>query len=232
MPLLTVLTFQLIIRNYFELYNHSLKNKESNNKWSLLSVWGIGLFVLLYIVAAFLYPGGSDANKKATGFSWLHNYWCELMASHAQNGEINTARPVAITAMLVLVISLITFWYRIPFLFNGNKTGSLFIRYCGISSMLIVPFMFAGRHDMVMNVAGLLGCMAITILVIKLRANKMYRLFAHGILCIILCSINNYIYYTGNFFYYLPVIQKITFLIFLLWFTLLSVKISTAATRQ
>ena len=91
--------------------------------------------------------------------------------------------------------------------------------------MLIVPFMFAGQHDMVMNIAGLLGCIAIAILVIKLRAEKLYSLFAHGILCIALCGLNNYIYYTGNFLYYLPVIQKITFLSFLLWFTLLSLRI-------
>ena len=188
-------------------------------------MWGIGLFVFLYIVATFLYPGGSDIDKTATGFSWRHNYWCELMAGHAQNGKINTARPVAITAMFVLAISLITFWYQVPFLFHGKKMGNLLIRCGGIGSMLIVPFMFAGQHDMVMNIAGLLGCIAIAILVVKLRADKLYSLFAHGILCIALCSINNYIYYTGDFLYYLPVIQKITFLSFLLWFTLLSLRI-------
>ena len=210
-----------------------MKKKFSNKGWVLLPVWGIALFVALYIIATFLYPGGSDANKMTAGFSWQHNYWCELMASDAQNGEVNTARPVAITAMFVLAISLIIFWYHIPRLFGDKKTGSLVISYCGVSSMLVVPFMFAGLHDTVMNIAGLLGCIAITVLLTKLLTHKMYWFFVHGILCILLCVANNYIYYTGNFFYWLPIIQKISFIVFLLWFIMLTIKLSkTIATRN
>ena len=155
------------------------------------------------------------------------------MASDAQNGEVNTARPVAITAMFVLAISLIIFWYHIPRLFGDKKTGSLVISYCGVSSMLVVPFMFAGLHDTVMNVAGLLGCIAIAVLLTRLYHHKMYGSFIHGILCILLCAANNYIYYTGNFFYWLPIIQKISFIVFLLWFIMLTIKLSkTIATRN
>ena len=210
------------------LHCYSLKKKFSNKGWVLLPVWGIALFVALYIIATFLYPGGSDANKMTAGFSWQHNYWCELMASHAQNGKANTARPVAIAAMFVLAISLIIFWYQIPFLFNGRKTGNLVIRYCGAGSMLVVPFMFAGRHDTVMNIAGLLGCTAIAVLMAKLYTHKMYGFFIYAILCILLCAVNNYVYYTGNFFYWLPIIQKISFVVFLLWFALLTVKLSNS----
>ena len=210
-----------------------MKQKLSGKAWVLLPVWGIGIFILLYIVAASIYPGGSDADKMATGFSWQHNYWCELMASYAQNGEINTARPVAITAMFVLAISLILFWYCIPRLFGDKTAGGHVIRYFGIASMLVVPFMFAGLHDTVMNIAGLLGCIAITVLLTNLLTHKMYWPFAHGILCILLCAANNYIYYTGNFFYWLPIIQKISFIVFLLWFIMLTIKLSkTIATRN
>ncbi len=191
----------------------------------MLLVCGIIFFILLYIIAALLYPGGSDIDKTATGFSWQHNYWCELMDSDAQNGKDNTARPVAIAAMFVLAISLIIFWYQIPLLFSGKKTGSMVIRYCGVGSMLIVPFMFTGRHDAVMNIAGLLGCIAIAVLMAKLYTYKMYGYFIYAILCILLCALNNYVYYTGNLLYWLPVIQKISFIVFLLWFALLTVKL-------
>ena len=214
------------------LRHFTLKKKQLNKSFALLPVWGIISFILLYIIATFLYPGGSDANKTTEGFSWQHNYWCELMASQAQNGKINTAKPVAITAMFVLAISLIVFWYCIPGLF-GNNGGSKLIRYCGIGSMLILPLMFAGLHDTVMNVAGLLGCIAIAVLLTRLYHHKMYGSFIHGILCILLCAANNYIYYTGNFFYWLPIIQKISFIVFLLWFIMLTIKLSkTIATRN
>ncbi|MFN7116301.1 MAG: hypothetical protein ACK4TA_05840, partial [Saprospiraceae bacterium] len=50
---------------------------------------GIVLFLVLYIVAAFYYPGGSNADHSAKGFSIVHNYWCDLLAIGAKNGQIN-----------------------------------------------------------------------------------------------------------------------------------------------
>jgi hypothetical protein len=191
----------------------------------LLPVWGILLFILLYVVAALLYPGGSDADKTATGFSWQNNYWCELMASYAQNGEPNIARPTAILAMIVLAVSLIIFWNNITGLFVYPKNSSRVTQYCGTGSMLVLPFLFTGLHDPVINIAGLLGCIAIIALLANLYKHKMHLLFYMGIFCLLLCGINNYVYYSKDLLHYLPVIQKISFVIFLLWFILLSVKL-------
>ncbi len=188
----------------------------------LLPVGGIFLFILLYIVAAFLYPGGSDADNTATRFSWQNNYWCELMATKAQNGQPNTARPVAILAMIVLAFSLIIFWNNIAGLFVYRKSSSLITQYCGTGSMLVLPFLFTGLHDPVINIAGLLGCIAIIALLVNLYKYKMYFLFLLGIFCLLLCGVNNYVYYSKDLLDHLPVIQKISFLIFLLWFILLS----------
>ncbi len=190
-----------------------------------MPVWGIIIFIILYILAASLYPGGSDVNKTAAGFSWKYNYWCELLATESQNGQPNTARPVAIIAMVVLAISLIIFWYNIPGLFSSRRIYSGLIRYSGISSMLVFPVLLTGFHDMVINLAALLGSIAIIILIVNLHRHKMYFLFYFGIICLLLCGGNNYVYYTAHLLHYLPVIQKFSFLIFLLWFTLLNIKL-------
>jgi hypothetical protein len=189
---------------------------------TLLPLVGIAIFTLLYFIATLLYPGGSDADKTAKGFSWLHNYWCELMAPAAQNGEQNSARPIAITAMFVLAISLSFFWYQIPKLFKLKKSNSVYIKCSGIGSMLVLPFLFTGDHDMVINIAGLLGCIAIILVLIKLYQAKMHGLFWVGILCLILCGINNLVYYMKEWLYLLPIIQKISFVVFLFWFAKLS----------
>jgi hypothetical protein len=202
-----------------------LASKKSNTFWISLPIWGIAFFIILYIVSASLYPGGSDINKRATGFSWQHNYWCELMATNGQNGQPNTARPVAITAMVVLAISLIIFWYHIPRLFPYRQISNRVIRFCGIGSMFVMPLLLAGFHDTVINTAALFGCIAILGLLINLYRYKMYQLFYHGIFCLLLCGINNYIYYSKDLLHYLPVVQKISFIFFLLWFILLSVKL-------
>jgi len=191
----------------------------------LLPVWGIGIFIVLYFVAASFYPGGSDADRNANGFSWQHNYWCELLASHAQNGAMNTARPVAISAMIVLAVSLTLFWYFIPSLFRVKKITRLIISGCGIGSMLLLPFLLTGEHDIVMNLAALLGCTAILVLLVYLFKNKMLGLFWLGVACLLLCGINNYVYYSEELLHHLPVIQKISFLMFLYWFVQLSFKL-------
>ena len=38
--------------------------------WVLTPIFGILIFVVLYIVAALLYPGGSQVDKNSIGFSW------------------------------------------------------------------------------------------------------------------------------------------------------------------
>lgn len=40
---------------------------------------------------------------------------------------------------------------------------------------------------------------------------------AKGFFCLLLIGANNYIYYTGNWLYVLPVLQKITFLLVMTW---------------
>jgi hypothetical protein len=192
---------------------------------TLLPVYGICLFIILYIIATLLYPGGSDVDKLARDFSWLNNYWCELMASYARNGDINTARPVALTAMAVLCISLGLFWYNTSFLFKPRTAARYIVRYAGILSMITVVFLFTREHDTVMNISGTLGVIAIAVTIAGLYKNKMRSLVIYAIVCLLLIVLNNYIYYTGQFFYALPVVQKITFLIILLWFVIVSMQL-------
>ena len=200
-----------------------MKRSTLKNRRILFPVWGILLFIIFYFLSASAYPGGSDADKTAKGFSWQHNYWCELLANEAQNGQPNSARPIAITAMIILAISLIIFWYTIPTLFTNKKIISKIITYTGIGSMLVTPFLLTNSHDLVINIAGILGCIAIIGLLANLFRLRLYFLFYLGIFCLMLCGLNNYVYYSNNLMTYLPVIQKISFLIFLLWFILLCV---------
>ena len=201
-----------------------MKRSTLKNRRILFPVWGILLFIIFYFLSASAYPGGSDADKTAKGFSWQHNYWCELLANEAQNGQTNTARPIAIMAMIILAISLIIFWYTIPGLFTNKKIVNKTITFTGISSMMVMPLLLTNSHDLVINIAGILGCIAIIGLLANLFRHRLYFLLYLGIFCLLLCVLNNYVYYSNDLLKYLPVIQKISFLIFLLWFILLCVK--------
>lgn len=199
--------------------------KKPDSTYIIIPLAGICLFILLYIAAAFLYPGGNEYDGSAKGFSWQNNYWCELLNSYAENKEINPARPVAIIGMAVLALSLVMFWYHIPKLFNFRSYLNITIRTAGILSMAVLPFLFTGSHDAVINIAGTLGITSMIVVLVGLYQIRFYSLFFLGIICIILCFVNNYIYYTTNWLPQLPVIQKITFIFFLSWFGCLNIQL-------
>ncbi len=202
-------------------------NKRKPNKRSkilLLSpLFGILVFVLLYILAAGLYPGGSALDKQAKGFSILHNYWCDLFDTVAHNGAINPARPIAIVAMLVLTASFALLWYLLPRLFMVKNTRQRIIQYTGVTSMIIAAFLFTHYHEAVIHLAGVVGGVALTLTFIELyRANQKGALIL-GLLCLVMSGINYFVYETGIGLFLLASTQKLTFLVFFVWAALINV---------
>ena len=186
--------------------------------WVLVPVWGILLFVALYILATINYPGGSHVDKDAIGFSWANNYWCNLLNETAINGELNRSRPIAMTGMIVLGLTLIFFWVLFPAYIDTGKSIKTMIRISGILSMIISFFLFTNlNHDLVTNLASFFGFIATVGVLIGLYKEKWYPLFAFGILNMVLVGVNNYVYYNKELVDHLPVIQKISFMTFLTW---------------
>jgi hypothetical protein len=91
--------------------------------------------------------------------------------------------------------------------------------------MATLLFLSPRAHDMVINFSGILGMIALTGTLIGLYKIHAYLLVALGSICFFLVIVNNYVYNTGQFFYALAVIQKISFLLFLVWFTLVTIRL-------
>lgn len=183
----------------------------------LIPVFGFCSFVLLYIIAASLYPGGSHADRSSKGFSILHNYWCELLSSEAVNGAYNAGWRVAMAAMIILCVSLAIFWWQAPLLFPPNKWNNVFIGWAGVLSMAITPFLSSAYHDLVITLASIPGIIAMVATFVALYRQCWYKLVAFGIGCVLLIGANNYIYYTGHCIEALPLLQKVTFLLVMTW---------------
>ena len=98
------------------------------------------LFILLFIYAASLYPGGSQFDSNAAGFSWKHNYWCNLMNDIAENGMQNPARYYAISANAILCIGCMLFFLRFGLI-------RLKIGYWRNIYMNVAKFEYDLRHD-------------------------------------------------------------------------------------
>lgn len=142
-----------------------LINTTPGNKrlWILMPLWGIGVFILLYFIAALLYPGGSQVDQFSKGFSWLNNYWCDLLHDKAKNDLNNPAKPFAIIAMIILCISLCVFWYIIPYNLGNKKSTRLVVQYTGVASMITAVFSFTSYHDVVINISSALALVAMII---------------------------------------------------------------------
>jgi len=201
------------------------QTNRSKNIWVLVSIFGCVLFIILYIIAALLYPGGSETDKTAIGYSWTNNYWCNLLHDDAINGEPNTAKPIAIAGMFILGLALSGFWILFPRYINTNKAYRLIIQICGVIGMISSFFLIADRnHDLVVNIASGFGFIAVIGVLVCLYQTKWFWLFGYGLFNIFLIFLNNYLYHSGKMFY-LPIVQKFSFLSFLVWICCIEMKL-------
>lgn len=196
----------------------------SRRWWTLSPLFGSLVFIVLYTMAAAFYPGGSQADAHAKGFSWMHNYWCNLLNEKALNGESNAARPFAWTAMAILLLSLLCFWAVATQGLLSSRTLKNTAFFSGTASVLLLPFLPTGFHDVIINTSGLFGLVALLLVYRGLYKNAWHKLFAFGMVNLVLIALNNYLYY-GASFYCLPLVQKVTFASFLLWICLVTVKL-------
>ncbi len=193
-----------------------IKNQKS--VWILTPVFGTILFVVLYIVATIFYPGGSQVDNNSIGFSWANNYWCNLLNENAINGQHNAAKPIALTGMFVLCLTLTFFWMLFTKHISVSRKLKLLIRISGTLAMTIAFFLFTNiDHDLVTNLSSFFGLIATVGTFIGLYKTRWYGLFAVGLLNILLVILNNYFYYNKELIIYLPIIQKVSFLFFLIW---------------
>ncbi|MGI9547395.1 MAG: hypothetical protein ACR2MM_09180 [Flavobacteriaceae bacterium] len=188
----------------------------------VLPMIGMALFVILYIVAAIKYPGGSWKFPDAKDFSFWNNYLCDLLDHNAVNGQLNDARYIARTALAFLCGGLLLLWWYLPSLFPEDRITRTIMWISGILALVTTFFLSSGTHDTTVRIAGFFGAIAFINLFIELYRIGLYRLFILGLFCLIIFLINYYIYETGSFIKGLPIIQKITFLSFLCWFTFLN----------
>ena len=184
---------------------------------NLIPVIGIVIFVGLYIFSSTLYPGGSQANLNSEGFDWINNYWCNLMNEKGMNGQPNPAKPYSIIAMIILCLSLMFFFIQFAQIYSKSKIWKRIIKTSGIISMSFAILIFTKYHDLMTTLSSIFGLFVVIGIIREIYKSKLSIYKITGVICILILGINNYIYYTQQFIQVLPLLQKITFVIVLLW---------------
>ena len=191
---------------------------------TLLPTVGILIFIGLYIYAANLYSGGSQLDSNSLGFDWMNNYWCNLMNENGMNGLENPARPFAILALIILCSSLALFFLQFAKYFMEKGIWKSIIQILGTLSMISSVLIFTKYHDIMTTISSILGVLVVVGIIRAIYKSNLTVFKISGMVCIILLGINNLIYYSGNYVEYLPLIQKITFGMVLIWIVGLNLK--------
>ena len=203
-----------------------MNKDKAKNILLLTPIFGVLFFAILYFVATLYYPGGSQVDKNSIGFSWTNNYWCNLLNETAINGQPNPAKPIALSGMFVLCLTLSFFWFLFTRHIQIDNKLKLTIKISGTIAVTIAFLLFTNiNHQLVTNLASLFGFIATVGTFIGLYKTKWFGLFVFGLVNVLLVGVNNYVYYTKGLIIYLPVIQKISFATFLIWVCCIDIKL-------
>lgn len=183
----------------------------------LLPIAGVLGFVVLYVVAVALYPGGTRDEPGRVGFSIARNCWCDLLDQTTYAGAPNPARPVALAAMLVLCAGLAGLWWGLPVLFLDAPRRRVVVRAAAIGSFAAIPCVATRWHDVAVNVAGAFGILglACTFTALPQQQKAELRVLTAATL---VASLGNYVMWqSGHGLSVMPVVQKAAFTLFLCW---------------
>lgn len=139
------------------------------------------------------------------------------------NGQPNTARPFAITAMVVLCLSLTLFFVQFANQIAQNKFWKFVITFFGSLTMLFSVFIFTEYHDLMIILSSIFGAFVVLGIIWEVFKSGLIFIKYGGIICVLLLAINNLIYFTEKGISALALIQKVTFGFVLLWVICLNI---------
>ena len=170
--------------------------------------------VIFLIIATLLYPGGSIFDKNSAGFNWSKNFFSNLFLEKALNGATNSSRFWAITGMVFNSLA-----YGLFFIHTSRKMpqkhAALVLRYIGVINMIFTFLIATPLHDLMVTISStftMLGLFYITVFVLKTRLHGL-KFFC--ILSLLIFYFTLYLYGAG-YYGLLAVMQKLTFLCFML----------------
>ncbi|RED22108.1 hypothetical protein BD847_3609 [Flavobacterium cutihirudinis] len=159
----------------------SVTIKQIIRKYSVLICLVIS--VILIIIAALLYPGGSLLDKDSVGFDWSKNFISNLFAAKAINGSENPGRIWAIIGMAFQSVG-----YGVFFINMSKKIAlrhwTTILKFIGVANILFIFLIATPLHDLgtISIVLTLFGLFVITVFVIKSKLH-LFKFFC--IICLL-----------------------------------------------
>jgi len=176
-----------------------------------LPILGVVAGTVLLAVAAGRYPGGYD---------WLDQSLSSLFQPLARNGSPNAARMLAAAGIVACCASLGLVFHALSRR-GPTPAHRKAIQIGGVGSMVYAALVVTPMHDIMVWIALAFFVAAMVTIFHWLLTERRYGMVAAGTLCLSL-TLSNAIIYAFNLFYgFLPIVQKLGTVSWVLWLLVL-----------
>lgn len=172
---------------------------------------------LIFVVTAiYLYPGGSSLDHNQSGYSLLHNYWCDLLDATAYNGQKNHGRYFAMAAGILACLALYLVMAELGQFYGVNALQKRMAKVAAASSMVAASLLFSPWHNIFVTL--LIGSLLVYfwLMVVPVWSHTQVTGRFITLITFITLVMTAFIYYTKWCLTSLPWIQKISFLLLLI----------------
>jgi len=144
------------------------------------------LSVMLLVIAALVYPGGSLFDKNTTGFYWSKNFMSNLFEAKALNGSENPGRIWAIIGMAFYSMGYGMFFINMSKKISSRQWANI-LKFIGVANLIFIFLIATPLHDVgvISIILTLFGLFTITVFVLK---SKLHLLK----ICCIICLLTYY----------------------------------------
>ena len=182
---------------------------------------GVLISAVLVVVAAVGYPGG---------YAWFDQSISSLFQPVALNGSANTSRFLAALAVIIFCSS-IAIIFNIIAGCGASRLHRKIIQIAGIGSMVYTALVVTPMHDVLIGVALLFFVAAMLAIFHSLYLQRRFEMLGTGIACLALTLSNATMYYGEMLYGFLPIVQKVSLVLWVTWLFGLALKISQTINR-
>lgn len=161
----------------------------------------------MLVLASARYPGGYD---------WINQSISSLFQPTALNGAVNASRPLASLAVFVFCLSIAFVFHTIS-RSGPSKGHQKTIQIAGIGSMIYTALVVTPMHDVLVGIALIFFVTAMVTVFHRLYLERRWSLLGAGVVCITLTLCNAAMYYGDVLYGFLPIVQKLSLVLWVTW---------------
>ncbi|MBA4155179.1 MAG: hypothetical protein C0512_12635 [Flavobacterium sp.] len=130
--------------------------------------------VILILIAAALYPGGSLFDNNAIGFQWSKNFISNLFQTKAINGSQNPGWIWALIAMAFHSVGYGIFFINMSKKMT-SKPWATILKMIGVTNLILIFLIATPLHDVgvLSIILTLLGLFTITLVILKSKRHTL-----------------------------------------------------------